>query len=302
MEDQRIEFVDLRPYLFGGVASCVAEIVTFPIDTTKTRLQLQGQVIDPRFTKLKYRGMAHCLCRVVKDEGITSVYRGLAPAVVRQAVYGTIKYGLYYSVKDLLSDVFNLQRESHLLNLGCAIFAGSISSAIATPTDVIKIRMQARTVKPGSTMLGVARDIYTKEGVSGLYRGVCPTAQRCALVAGVQLPVYDWCKAVLVKHVFQDGAVCHLCSSLVAGLAAAIASNPIDVIRTRLMYQRNLLSTQPGHGQYQIYQSSLQCGLNTIRTEGVAALYKGFIPAFSRMGPWNIVFFLVYEKLKILRF
>ena len=57
------------------MASCVAEIVTFPIDTTKTRLQLQGQVIDPRFTKLKYQGMGHCLCAVVKDEGITSIYR-----------------------------------------------------------------------------------------------------------------------------------------------------------------------------------------------------------------------------------
>jgi hypothetical protein len=30
------------PYVYGGVASCVAEAATFPIDTAKTRLQLQG--------------------------------------------------------------------------------------------------------------------------------------------------------------------------------------------------------------------------------------------------------------------
>ena len=34
------------------------------------------------------------------------------------------------------------------------------------------------------------------------------------------------------------------------------------------------------------------------RTEGVLALYKGFFPAFARMGPWNIIFFVVYEKLQ----
>ena len=34
---------DLRPFFFGGIASCVAETVTFPIDTAKTRLQLQGK-------------------------------------------------------------------------------------------------------------------------------------------------------------------------------------------------------------------------------------------------------------------
>ena len=35
---------DLKPFFFGGIASCVAETVTFPIDTAKTRLQLQGKV------------------------------------------------------------------------------------------------------------------------------------------------------------------------------------------------------------------------------------------------------------------
>ena len=34
---------DLKPFFFGGIASCVAETVTFPIDTAKTRLQLQGR-------------------------------------------------------------------------------------------------------------------------------------------------------------------------------------------------------------------------------------------------------------------
>ena len=36
---------DLKPFFFGGIASCVAETVTFPIDTAKTRLQLQGKFL-----------------------------------------------------------------------------------------------------------------------------------------------------------------------------------------------------------------------------------------------------------------
>ena len=58
----------------------------------------------------------------------------------------------------------------------------------------------------------VGRDIFVREGVKGLWRGeqshffllgeiiinfisgVLPTAQRAALVAGVQLPVYDLVK------------------------------------------------------------------------------------------------------------
>ena len=47
----------LLPFIFGGVASCVAEIATFPIDTAKTRLQLQGQARDKRHSSTPYRGM-----------------------------------------------------------------------------------------------------------------------------------------------------------------------------------------------------------------------------------------------------
>ena len=47
----------LLPFFFGGVASCVAEAATFPIDTAKTRLQLQGQAKDKRHSSTPYRGM-----------------------------------------------------------------------------------------------------------------------------------------------------------------------------------------------------------------------------------------------------
>ena len=178
-----------------------------------------------------------------------------------------------------------------------------MSSAIATPTDVIKVRMQAKATDGLGGLYTVARNIYTTEGIKGLWRGVCPTAQRAALVAGVQLPVYDWTKAKLCggpSALMQDGMWCHFFSSMVAGFSAALASNPVDVIRTRLMVQRRL-SKLGGDKGAAICTSAIHCGLHTIRTEGVTALFKGFVPSFARMGPWNVIFFVVYEKLKALR-
>ena len=49
---------------------------TFPIDTTKTRLQLQGQKIDVRHTELKYRGMLHAIIRINQEEGVRALYSG----------------------------------------------------------------------------------------------------------------------------------------------------------------------------------------------------------------------------------
>ena len=49
---------------------------TFPIDTTKTRLQIQGQTIDARLTQLRYRGMTHAALTIVREEGLPALYRG----------------------------------------------------------------------------------------------------------------------------------------------------------------------------------------------------------------------------------
>ena len=97
----------------------------------------------------------------------------------------------------------------------------------------------------------------------------------------------------------QNTILCHMTASMVAGLSAATASNPCDVIRTRMMAQRKFIKVYPNLPDTAVlYTSSLHCGLHTVRSEGVQALYKGFVPSFARMGPWNVIFFIVYEKLK----
>ena len=293
------------------------------------------------------------------------LYSGIAPALLRQAVYGTIKYGLYYSLKDLVISTSICSEESAITNVSIAVVSGALSSAIANPTDVLKVRMQSGKIsyfknlstengiksyqnkstgdnmKPSETvdnkmtrtkMVAAFKDIYINEGIGGLWRGVSPTAQRASLVAGVQLPVYDLTKDFFIRNdILKESPFNNLASSIVAGLCACLASSPMDVIRTRMMDQRKLkvdmssknvkdipkmpiiaseeASLGPNKSRFNekvrshtpaIYRSSFQCGYVTIRKEGVSALYRGFIPAFMRMGPWNIIFFLVYEQLKVL--
>lgn len=49
---------------------------TFPIDTAKTRLQVQGQTIDKKFADLKYRGMIDCFVKISREEGVKALYSG----------------------------------------------------------------------------------------------------------------------------------------------------------------------------------------------------------------------------------
>ena len=62
------------------------------------------------------------------------------------------------------------------------------------------------------------------------FQGVGPTSQRAAVIAAVELPVYDISKESL-KEKLGDTMTNHFISSFIASLGSAIASTPIDVIR-----------------------------------------------------------------------
>lgn len=66
------------------------------------------------------------------------------------------------------------------------------------------------------------------------------------------------------------------------------------------MNQRKLVKTTSAHEPHtmRLYRGSIDCGIQTVRNEGLLALYKGFVPTWVRMGPWNIIFFITYEQLK----
>lgn len=60
-----------------------------------------------------------------------------------------------------------------MTNIFCGIIAGVVSSAIANPTDVLKVRMQAcSTSLQQKSMFECFGDVYRQEGISGLWR-VC---------------------------------------------------------------------------------------------------------------------------------
>lgn len=62
-------------------------------------------------------------------------------------------------------------------------------------------------------LIGCFRQIYQYEGISGLWKGLGPTAQRAAVIAAVELPVYDFCKIHLLDT-FGDHVANHFMYAL----------------------------------------------------------------------------------------
>ncbi|KAK3092543.1 hypothetical protein FSP39_004188 [Pinctada imbricata] len=293
--------------LSAGTAACFADMVTFPLDTAKVRLQIQGQgknlfdhtLMEWNTTNVpKYRGLLNTLRIIVKEEGFLSVYNGLVPGLQRQMCFSTIRLGLYDEVKLKYAKLLygeNLPSDMMInVRILSGLTTGGVSVILAQPTDVVKIKMQAqKTTGPSITILykntlQAYAKIGRQEGMKGLWKGCVPNMIRNAIVNVGEVVAYDIIKTLIIRHdIMSDSVPCHVVSGAGAGFCATVVASPVDVVKTRYM------NSPLGE-----YRGVIHCAYSVWKEGKLKAFYKGFVPSFMRLGSWNIVMFMCYEQLK----
>jgi len=271
-----------------------------PVEVVKTRLQLQGELANSGAPK-KYRGMVHGIIQIARDEGIAGLYKGLTPALMREGVYASIRFGCYEPLKVVLGEDATVGGLPLYKKIIAGAIAGGIGAAIATPTDVVKVQMQAEgavAVPRYKNTADAFGTIWRKEGLQGLYRGILPTTQRACVISAAMLPSYDHTKHFLLQKgwVREDNVLSHIISGMTAGFVMASVTSPVDVVKTRVMNQKPIV--KEGGIVEMPYKGSLDCFAKTLRAEGPFGFYKGFIPNFMRLGPHTIMAFISFEQLR----
>ncbi|XP_075045611.1 mitochondrial brown fat uncoupling protein 1 isoform X1 [Mixophyes fleayi] len=280
-------------FIGAGTAACIADLFTFPLDTAKVRLQIQGEsAVSGAVSGIRYKGVFGTISTIVKTEGPKSLYNGLVAGLQRQMSFASIRIGLYDTVKLLYTN----GKESKS-GIGSRILAGCTTGALAVtvaqPTDVIKVRFQAQVNLRGvkkryNGTLDAYKTIAKEEGMKGLWKGTFPNVTRNAIVNCTELVTYDLIKEALLQYkLLTDNLPCHFVSAFGAGFCTTVIASPVDVVKTRYM------NSPPGQ-----YKSAINCAWTMLTKEGPTAFYKGFVPSFLRLGSWNVVMFVSYEQLK----
>jgi len=285
-------------YCLSAIASALAETATFPLDITKTRLQIQGSAEGSVAVR---RGLFSTAIGIAKEEGFLNLYRGLTPACLRHVVYSGIRVTAYQYIRE---EIFQMTDDADFVVWKAIISggtAGAIGQFFANPTDLVKVRMQiegqliARGEPPRYRgTIHAFKTIFSEGGMRGLWKGWVPNCQRAMFVQIGDLAFYDITKRTVLQYTdIGDNPRCHTISSLAASIAAAAFGTPADVIKTRMMNQE-----YGSDGRGLVYKSSTQCLKMCVQQEGVLALWKGVLPCWLRMAPWNWVFWVSMEKLR----
>ncbi|OKL56754.1 hypothetical protein UA08_07888 [Talaromyces atroroseus] len=187
--------------------------------------------------------------------------------------------------------------------------AGVVSTLTLHPLDLIKTRLQidriSRSRVGGS--LRIIGDIYkTEGGLPALYRGLTPNIIGNSTSWSLYFLFYGNIKDFLAQsrshstelHHDDDGkkhslgASQYFLASGTAGLLTSILTNPIWVIKTRML---STGSRTPG-----AYPSFVAGASQILRTEGIPGFYRGLVPALFGVSHGAFQF-MAYEKLKSYR-
>ncbi|DBA02270.1 TPA: hypothetical protein N0F65_007680 [Lagenidium giganteum] len=94
--DPKADFVG--KIVCGGGAGMIATILTYPNDTVRRRLQMQGSGGAPRI----YKNAWDCYVKLARNEGFEAYYRGLLPTLVRAIPNMGIQFATYELLKGFL--------------------------------------------------------------------------------------------------------------------------------------------------------------------------------------------------------
>lgn len=114
----------------------IAEGMTFPIDCTKTRLQLQGQAGYNTTTRLGFIGMFR---NIIQTEGIHGMYAGVKPAIARHIPYTGFRAIGYEHIRGFFIGDLPKEKAPMWAKMASGITAGGVGQAIAVPMDLIKV-------------------------------------------------------------------------------------------------------------------------------------------------------------------
>ncbi|KAI1209731.1 mitochondrial carrier [Annulohypoxylon truncatum] len=268
--------------------------------------------------------------KIARHEGFTTLWRGLSPTLV-MAVPGNIIYftGYEWLRFNKASPVNKLTKDDYA-PLIAGSFARTIAAAVVGPIELFRTRLQA---SPGSTATGHLantfkgiRKMVNENGYRSLWRGLTLTLWRDVPFSGMYWFGYETIRGKLTDireerqgrsltrddHGSKTGArkrsqsregrtatfMDAFTAGALSGAAASLATMPFDVGKTRRQVfhdatNKALPVTEKGLAPET--QPMLKFLWHIYSTEGLAGLWKGWLPRTLKVAPSCAIMISSYE-------
>ncbi|KAI7600882.1 hypothetical protein KC343_g15476 [Hortaea werneckii] len=228
-------------WIAGAFAAFSVDLIVYPLDTIKTRLQ------SPNYKTLYRNGANNTINRSM----FRGVYQGVGSVILATLPSSGAFFNTYEGVKYVLEN--NNPRNNNgtllpqpLIHSAASGTAELVSCAILTPAEVIK--QNAQMVDNGNGGPRTNATIQTlkrfRSNPLALWRGYTALAGRNLPSTALHFPIFERIKESIRRyrdekgirtHTILEGGTITAISAGMGGSVSAVVTTPIDVVKTRIM-------------------------------------------------------------------
>jgi len=188
-----------RTFLAGlGSGVTEAVLVVTPFEVCKIRLQGQyNSMSDPEDpTTRKYRNVGQTAYTVVKEEGVSALWKGVGPTLMRQGINQAVNFTAYQAFKAKWTSLRGGEELAPWQHFLCGGVSGALGPIANCPLDVVKTRLQKQVIIPGTTpkytgMVQAVSLIAKEEGIPALWKGLSPRLMRIVPGQAITFMVFE---------------------------------------------------------------------------------------------------------------
>ncbi|KAG0648988.1 Phosphate transport [Hyphodiscus hymeniophilus] len=230
--------------LAGAICCSVTHGALTPVDVVKTRIQL-----DP----LTYnKGLVGGFRQVIAKEGAGALLTGFGPTAAGYFLQGAFKFGGYELFKQQSINLLGYENASNnrtAVYLASAALAEFFADIALCPLEATRIRLVSEPTYANGLIGGFSK-MLKNEGVGAFYAGFGPILFKQVPYTMAKFVVYEKVSELIYQQVNKATAsdslqtTINLGSGLIAGLAAAVVSQPADTMLSKINKTKGL----PGEG------------------------------------------------------
>jgi len=242
----KLSGIDLysRFALAGAICCSVTHGALTPVDVVKTRIQLDPATYN--------RGMIGGFRQVIASEGAGALLTGFGPTAAGYFLQGAFKFGGYEFFKQQCITNLGYETASQYrtgVYLASAATAEFFADIALCPLEATRIRLVSEPTYASGLVSGFSKMAST-EGIGAFYSGFGPilfkqvpyTMAKFVVFEKVSETVYQYVDKSKTSDIMQT--VYNLGSGLIAGMAAAVVSQPADTMLSKINKTKGL----PGEG------------------------------------------------------
>lgn len=165
----------LQKCAFGMVAGGTGAFVGTPAELALIRMTSDGRL--PKQEQRGYKNVFDALFRVIKEEGVLTLWRGCLPTIIRAIFVNMAQLATYSQVKQYLLSLSYFD-DNIICHFSASMVSGLATTWASLPPDIVKTRIQSMKYIDGKpeykSGVDVLKKVVRNEGVMALWKGFTP--------------------------------------------------------------------------------------------------------------------------------